>query len=1241
MVFPQDPLGTEVEFQIGGVWTDVTQHAQLGDIITHSRGRTGEGSGVDPASCSLTLRSPDGLYSPRNPRSPYYGLIGRNTPMRVSVNAGTQRLVVPGDQLSRATTPTATALNVAGSLDVRVDVQLSNWGTGEDFELCAKHLVTGNQRSWIMFVEDGLLVLRISTNGINGPQFGSTLPIPVTPSGRIALRSTYNSATGAFSHYTAPTIAGPWTRLGVTSSGSAATIFASTASVTVGDVETVTAFQPPAGSYYAFEMRSGIDGTVVASVDFTAQTVGASSFVDATGLTWTLAGGAAITKNRVRFWGEYSDWPPRWGRTKHLIKVEGEGAGILRRLNQGKKELQSTLRRRIPSDATLLAYWPMEDDKEATQAYSPIAGVKPMKLTAFDMAADESFSGSAPLPVVQVGAMLSADVPAPVSGTGPWQVEMVYRIPTAPGALATFFEVASTGTAVRWMVQVQTNNVQVKAFDVNDTQLMFINSTAGTTPNFFGNENRVRLFARQNGGDVQVDIGWVAVTGTGVFQSSSFTGTVGRVRNVSSAFGTGMDGTTIGHLAVFQATNTTIMDGADDGYLGETAAARLRRLAVEESVPVTVTGVQGTTARMGPQRPAILLEQLEQCAEADGGFLIEDRERLGLRYRARTTLYNQAPALTLSYGTKGLGALEPVDDDSTVRNDRTVQRTGGSSARAELTTGPLSTQNPPLGVGRYDDSVELNLYSDDQPEPMAWWLLHTGTWDEARYPRITLRLHRNPALIDAILGLTEGDLIRLTDLPDFLPPGPVDLMVLGYTERIGVRTWEIDLVCAPAGPWRVAELAVVEDFEDTSYEITWADAGTLPWLRTSAQAHTGSWSLRSGAITHNQTSDMVVTVPTGQTELRFWYWTSSEASGAGFEGDRLLVYVDSTQVLRAQGTTPWTQAIVPVTGARTVTFRYVKDNSASAGSDFVAIDNVSFTGRAPCRADTAGSALLAAATATDSTLTVATTVGPQWTTAPVQLPVDMKMGGETLRVPAISSWALDTFTRTVSGGWGTADTGQLWSVVGGTVGTDFAVGSGYGSHVLTTVNASRRCGVDFLWPDIDMYVNVTTSATATGGSLYGGPVARYIDADNLYMVRIEFTTANAVLIDVRKRVAATETSIGTATTPITHVAGTFVRCRLQVTGSLICTKVWAASLPEPPEWQVIVTDTSLTTANFVGARSIAAAGNTNVSPAIRYDGFEVINPQRMTGVLRSRNGIAKAHAIGAAISLAEPAYAAL
>ncbi|MFJ8054963.1 hypothetical protein [Streptomyces sp. NPDC096142] len=1096
MAFPEDPLGVRPEFKIGGVWTDVTQYALTGSRITHSRGRKGEGAAVDPASCSLSLRSPDGLFSPDNPRSPYYRLIGRNTPMRVSVQAGTQRLLLPDNAPNaRATTPSAAALNVSGNLDIRVEASLLNWQIGSEVKLAGKWLGgASTQRSWSFTIgPNGGLALRASTDG-NTVVSWIGIPVPLPPSGRIAVRATRDNATGVITYYTAPSINGTWTQLGGTITAPTGAIFASTAPLTVGDVDTL-GFTGPSGSVYAAQLRNGINGTVVASVDFTAQTIGATSFVDATGLTWTLANGAAISNKRVRFSGEYSDWPARWSGGGRLITVEGAGAGILRRLNQGKKPLQSTLRRRIPSDPTLLAYWPMEDDSEATQAYSPVKGVKPLRLTNFAMASDDSFYGAAPLPVVEVGATLMGEVPAPVSGTGPWQVEMVYRIPTAPSSLATFFEIAATGTAVRYTVQVQTNNVQVKAFDGDGTQLFFINSTAGTTPSFFGSQNRVRIFARQNGSNVNVDIAWLNVAAAGVFTSASFAGQVGRVRTVSSNFGTGMDGTTIGHLAVFQATNTAVMDGADDGYQGESAATRLRRLSVEETLPILVTGARGDIARMGPQRPAVLLGQLEQCADADGGILVEDREQLGLRYRSRTSQYNQSPVLTLSYGQRGLAALEPSPDDVDVRNDVTVNRIGGSSGRAELLTGALSVQDPPDGITRYDDAIDLNLWSDAQTEPMAWWLMYLGTWNEARYPTVTIRLHRAPSLIPAILDLAEGDLIRITDLPDFLPPGPLDLMVVGYTERLGTHTWDIDLVCVPGRPWQLATA------DDAVYGLV----------------------------------------------------------------------------------------------------------------------------------DTDGSALAAAAGAADTSLLVSATVGPvwKWETA-----FDAEIAGEDVTVSAISSSVVDAFGRTVSGGWGMADSGQAWSLVG--TAANFAVGSVYGAVTLPATSSSRLALAPAPAADVDVYVDVATSALATGSSLFAGLVVRGVADTDGYHARVDFPTSAAIGLSLRKRVASTETQLGAYTPGLTHVAGTFYRVRVQAIGTTLRAKIWLATDPEPNLWGIEVVDASITAAGSVGTRSVSNTGNTNVNPQVRYDNFAVVNPQKWT-VARSANGVVKAQVAGEGVALATPA----
>ncbi|MFE4548275.1 hypothetical protein [Streptomyces sp. NPDC056785] len=1101
MAFPEDPLDARTEFQIGGVWTNLTPYAMTGDVITHTRGRKADGQAVDPASCSVRLRSPGGLFSRRNPRSPYYGLLNRNTPMRVSIASGQQRLVLPDGLGHRASTPSATALNISGSIDVRVEVGLTNWGRAGAREICGKWISTGTQRSWLMYVEQsGKLLLRTSSDGTATQTGASTVPIPVPSSGRIALRSTWNSSTGAFTHYTAPSIAGPWTQLGDTIPGTGGTINSSTTALQIGDIDQTATVDPPVGSIYAFQLRNGIGGTLVANVDFTAPAIGATSFVDATGLTWTLAGDASITNRRTRFSGEYSDWPSATSRGGHLITVDGAGAGILRRLNQGKKPLASTLRRRIPSDPTLSAYWPMEDDDQAVQAYSPVPGVKPMKTKNMTFASDDSLGGSSALPVVQPSASFSAEVPPPPSGTGPWQVELVYRIPTAPGSLVTFFEIAATGTGAKYTVQVQTNNVRLLVVDPDGTQVLVHNLTAGTAPNFFGNWNRVRIFARQNGTSVQVDIAWLNTdNNVGHSATGSFTGQVGRVRSVSSSFGSGMDGTTMGHLAVFQATNTLIMNNSDDGYNGETTAARMIRLSSEEALPISVIGIQTDTAQMGPQRPATLLAQLGQAEAADGGVLVEDRERLGLRYRTRTSMYNQTPALTLSYTARGLTQMEPLDDDQDITNDWTVTRIGGSSGRAELTSGALSVQDPPDGIGRYDATDDLNLYSDDQAEPMAYWKLHIGTADEARYPELTLLLHRAPGLIDTVREITEGDLIRITDLPDWLPPGPLDLLVQGYSEKIGTRTWAITFVCGPGGPWQL---------------------GTV--------------------------------------------------------GDPVLGIVD-----------------------------------------------------------TDGSALAAPATATDTSLLVSAIVGPVWKW---EVAFDAEVGGEDVTVSGIASSVVDAFGRTVSNGWGNADSGQAWSVIG--TAANFAVGSGVGSVTLPATSSPRDTLAPAPAADVDVYVDVATSALATGSSLFAGLAVRMVDDNNNYHVRVDFPTSAAIGLSVRKRVGGTETQLGAYNPVLTHVAGTFYRVRLQIVGSTLRARMWAVTDPEPNLWGVEVTDTALTAAANVGTRSVSNAGNTNSNPVIRYDNFAVINPQRWT-VSRSSNGVVKAQSAGEAISLSHPARVAL
>lgn len=79
------PPPLKVEFQLGGIWTDVTSSVLQGTAVTISHGRGPEAPGPTPTLCKFTLYDPNGDWSPRNPMGAHFGQLGQNTPMRVSV----------------------------------------------------------------------------------------------------------------------------------------------------------------------------------------------------------------------------------------------------------------------------------------------------------------------------------------------------------------------------------------------------------------------------------------------------------------------------------------------------------------------------------------------------------------------------------------------------------------------------------------------------------------------------------------------------------------------------------------------------------------------------------------------------------------------------------------------------------------------------------------------------------------------------------------------------------------------------------------------------------------------------------------------------------------------------------------------------------------------------------------------------------------------------------------------------
>lgn len=1258
MAFPQTPLDTRVELLVDGVWSDVTADVYTTEKITITRGRADEAAHVDPGSCALTFNNRLGKYSPLNPRSPLYGKIGRNTPLRVSVPGPVSYLSLDGTP-SPASTPDVASLDITADLDLRWEGE-ADWNTSSAQILIGKWDNTPGNRSYHLRLEDGRLILFVTTNGTTGFSTRSTLPaLPRHAAVRATLDADNGAGTFLMRTYWAPSLDGPWTQFGVdgTIPGSGPiTIYTSTAPLVIGPVQddSTPPRTPVTGRCYRAQVRSGIDGAIVANPDFTAQAAGTTAFTDSAGRPWTLAANARITNRRIRFVGEVSSWPSRWDVSGNDVRVPVEASGLLRRYGQGAKALDSTLRRRVPS-GNPRAYWPMEDGSTTTQASSPIPGVHPLTVTGMSFASVDTLPGSSALPALQQNATLAGNVPGARSGG--WHAEMVYKLDKLPATEQTMLSVRlrpGAGGVTQVLARVSTGGIRVQCLDVDGNIItFFVYTDPAAIAAFTGVWNRLQIYCYASNPQTYVTVRWRDVITDFWYEARTvFTGTPGAITALRGAWGSDFQGMSIGHLAAFDvggATDSqpgvTVYEGADDGFLGETAGVRMRRLAAEENMALTVSGNLQGEEQVGPQRLDTALNLIEEASDVDGGLFLEDRDISRLLYRDRNTLYNQAPALDLDYTQDGHIAppLEPVDDDQKVRNDRTVTRDGGSSARAVLNTGPLSVQAPPNGVGIYDDSVTLNLYQDSQTEPQAFWRLHLGTVDEARYPVVNLDLAAAPALIDQVTAMDCGDRIRIANPPAWLPPGPIDLLVQGYQEVLThPNGWDLQLNCTPASPWTVAEAAIVEDFEDTVYAVPYTNGGDAPWARSQVHYNTGAWSMKSGAISNNQTSDITFNLPLGATQLSFWYFTNSEQSGPGFEGDRLLVLVDGVQALRAQGYTYWTQAAINTTGARQVTFRYAKDNSGAGGEDAVWIDDLTFSRGPIPRADTDGSQLAADATAADTALAVTTTAGLPWITSaayPSEFPFDVQVGGEVVTVRAIGPVG-DAFGRTVANGWGTADSGQAWTSSGGAV-ADYSVASGVGRHVHPSLNVNHYSVLASTWRDVDVQVTMSADRVAAGDSLYGFLFARYGGTSSQYFARWQLNSDGRVFLTVRKRTAAAETLLSPViTAATTHAAGDRWTVRLRVTGSTIQAKTWKTGTAEP-DWQSTVTDTEITGAGQIGVRSLVGTAYTGVLPVtFTFDDLVVNGVQQFT-VTRAVNGVTKPQAAGTPVSLAHPATVAL
>ena len=858
MTFPSTPLAAKHEIQVNGVWTDITSYVYQRNNTVITRGRQSENQTAQPSTATFTLDNRDGRFSPKNPIGAYYGGIGRNTPYRVSLPPiDTGCCYVTGQPNSGVTTPDAAGLDIVGDIDIRFDADLTDWAgaqTSNGSGLIGKYdNVTGNNRSWVLVMSpDRTLVLWWSADGTAVVRVNSTIPVPYPFSGRKAIRATLDVNNGAggntVTFYTSDTIAGSWTQLGssVVTAG-VTSIFNSTASLFIGDAYNISSFvhYGVAMKVYAAQVLNGIAGAAVANPDFTAQADGTTSFADAASNTWTLSAlGSAVVHRDYRFYGEISEWPTSWDITGNDSWVDITASDINRRLNAGTKALNSsyyTAATSVQNFPGLVAYWPFEDSVGSTLFASGFPNGIPANFPAVNaptLSTDTSFACSKPLPTFNAAGVVTQV--AAYASTGYLNITMLFKTP-AVTATGRIFTVVTGGTAARFDVSADAaGNLYVTASDRLGANILTTGALA-----FAINGATIALSLKLT--NVGSDINWMVGTqdaNTGLSASSSSTlagyqigSTAGLLVNpVGVCVGSVFGHITVQNSPVFTPFTYALLLRA---WATESASNRYNRLTYGSGVSAWLNGTTLRSSPMGVQAIDTLAASMQDIESTDGGMLYSMRQFFGLAYKPREALEYQSPAISLSWTSHDPSDFVPVADDLNVTNDVTVSRVNGSSARAQITSGSMSVNAPPNGIGDYASSITINTAGDAELLDQAAWRAHISTADSYRFPQFTINLARsnfinNSTLNNAVVDLDIGDVVTVANPPAQLVPDNIDGIVIGYTETLNAFVRTISYVLSPAEPWHVGRY-LAADGTSTSDRYT-SNGSTLNGSHTSGTA---------------------------------------------------------------------------------------------------------------------------------------------------------------------------------------------------------------------------------------------------------------------------------------------------------------------------------------------------------------------------------------------------------------------
>jgi trimeric autotransporter adhesin len=212
----------------------------------------------------------------------------------------------------------------------------------------------------------------------------------------------------------------------------------------------------------------------------------------------------------------------------------------------------------------------------------------------------------------------------------------------------------------------------------------------------------------------------------------------------------------------------------------------------------------------------------------------------------------------------------------------------------------------------------------------------------------------------------------------------------------------------------------------------------------------------------------------------------------------------------------------------------------------------------------------------------------------------------TPNVPA--PFALDSFSRTVTSNWGTADLGGAWTKSG--TATNFNVGGGVGTIKVGSPGGGPSVSLNSISStDTEVDVAVSLDKAPTGQGTYISVEPRRVANGDGYFTQAKFLPDGTVSLTLNTRVGTTTTILASApVSGLTVNPGDQVNIRVQATGTSPTTlraKLWKVGTTEPSSWTVATTDASSTlqAPGYLALTAYLSGTATNAPVTASFDNF--------------------------------------